>query len=33
MSQIKRLKNNKSSEEDGIQGKILKCIDETIVKK
>ncbi|KAL4085374.1 hypothetical protein QTP88_027233 [Uroleucon formosanum] len=30
--QIKRLKNHKSPDEDGIQGEILKCVDETMIE-
>lgn len=30
--QIKRLKNNKSPDEVGIQGEILKCVDETMIE-
>jgi len=31
-TQIKRLKNHKSPDEDGIQGEILKCVDETMIE-
>lgn len=31
-TQIKRLKNHKSPDEDGIQGKILKCVDKTMIE-
>jgi len=31
-SQIKRLKNHKSPEEDGIQDEILKCVGETMIE-
>jgi len=32
MSQIKRLRNHKSPDKNGIQGEILKCIDKTMIK-
>ncbi|KAL4104411.1 hypothetical protein QTP88_019712 [Uroleucon formosanum] len=30
--QIKRLKNHKSPDDDGIQGEILKCVDKTMIE-